>query len=300
MTKLILTKGHVEDVSGYALSIKTAQIVDPKTGLSKEGYIIYGVKNVNGKPSVRKIFNLEALRSIEVNGNTVCLNGAYRVDTPEWVNDRRAALEKAAKLARITTPPKEKEDDKNVTPTPNPMGTKTPTETGDTGVTESTNNPAEPVDGGNKDANVGTDANESQEISSDADEEIETPETEETVNGNEPANETKNNDENPSPIAREVTVKFENCKNAKHAKTTIPYGSNVYDVFKNLVETGVYDGMVTTEKYNFDGWEITIDDNGSTDIKGTNTELIKQYVEKGDLNIPANGNVTCNAHWSRK
>ena len=61
MTKLILTKGHVEDVSGFALSIKTAQIADPKTGLSKEGYIIYGVKNVNGKPSVQKIFNLEAL-----------------------------------------------------------------------------------------------------------------------------------------------------------------------------------------------------------------------------------------------
>ena len=58
--------------------------------------------------------------------------------------------------------------------------------------------------------------------------------------------------------------------------------------------------MVTTEKYNFDGWEITIDDNGSTTVNGTTTELIKQYVEKGDLNIPANGNVICSAHWSRK
>jgi hypothetical protein len=293
MTKLILTKGHVEDVSGFALSIKTAQIADPKTGLSKEGYIIYGVKTVNGKPSVQKIFNLEALRSIEVNGNSVCLNGAYRVDTPEWVNDRRAALEKAAKLARTTTPPKEKEDDKNITPTPSPVdaGT-TPTATGDTGVTESENTPTEPVNG--DDEEVNTDTDESQEIDSNAnDEEIENPETE-------AADEVKDNNEEPAPAVREVTVKFENCKDAKHAKTTIPYGSNIYDVFKKLVETGAYDGMVTTEKYNFDGWEITIDDNGSTDIKGTNTELIKQYVEKGGLNIPANGNVTCNAHWSRK
>lgn len=293
MTKLILTKGHVEDVSGFALSIKTAQIADPKTGLSKEGYIIYGVKTVNGKPSVQKIFNLEALRGIEVNGNSVCLNGAYRVDTPEWVNDRRAALEKAAKLARTTTPPKEKEDDKNITPTPSPVdaGT-TPTATGDTGVTESENTPTEPVNGGDEEVN--TDTDESQEIDSNANnEEIETPETE-TVD------EVKDNNEEPAPAVREVTVKFENCKDAKHAKTTIPYGSNIYDVFKKLVETGTYDGMVTTEKYNFDGWEITIDNNGSTDIKGTNTELIKQYVEKGGLNIPANGNVVCSAHWSRK
>lgn len=292
MTKLILTKGHVEDVSGFALSIKTAQIADPKTGLSKEGYIIYGVKTVNGKPSVQKIFNLEALRSIEVNGNTVCLNGAYRVDTPEWVNDRRAALEKAAKLARNTTPPKEKEDDKNVTPTPNPAdaGT-TPTAAGDTGVTESANTPTEPVNGDDEDINA--DADESQEIDSDANEEIETPETE-------TANEVDNNNEESAPAVREVTVKFENCKDAKHAKTTIPYGSNIYDVFKKLVETGAYDGMVTTEKYNFDGWEITIDDNGSTTVNGTTTELIKQYVEKGDLNIPASGNVICSAHWSRK
>lgn len=294
MTKLILTKGHVEDVSGFALSIKTAQIADPKTGLSKEGYIIYGVKTVNGKPSVQKIFNLEALRGIEVNGNSVCLNGAYRVDTPEWVNDRRAALEKAAKLARTTTPPKEKEDDKNVTPTLSPVDAGTiPTATGDTRVTESTNTPAELVNGGDEDVN----ADESQEISSDADdEEIENPETE-------TADEVKDNNEEPAqpaPAVREVAVKFENCKDAKHAKTTIPYGSNIYDVFKKLVETGAYDGMVTTEKYNFDGWEITIDDNGSTDIKGTNTELIKQYVEKGGLNIPANGNVVCSAHWSRK
>ena len=292
MTKLILTKGHVEDVSGFALSIKTAQIADPKTGLSKEGYIIYGVKNVNGKPSVQKIFNLEALRGIEVNGNSVCLNGAYRVDTPEWVNDRRTALEKAAKLARNTTPPKEKEDYKNVTPTPNPADTKTPTETGDTGMTESINSSAEPVDGDNKNA-TNADANESQEINGDTDEETE------TVDGNEPADETEDI-ENPSQTVREVTVKFENCKNAKHARTTIPYGSNIYDVFKKLVETGVYDGMVTTEKYNFDGWEITISDNENIEIKGANTELIKQYVEKGGLNIPANGNVTCNAHWSRK
>ncbi len=294
MTKLILTKGHVEDVTGFALSIKTAQIADPKTGLSKEGYIIYGVKTVNGKPSVQKIFNLEALRSIEVNGNTVCLNGAYRVDTPEWVNDRRTALEKATKLARNTTPPKEKEDgEKVITPAPNPVDTKTPTTPDDTEITESTNAPAEPVDGDNEDANA--DADESQEIDSDADEEIETSETEEA------ADEVEDNNEDPAPITvREVTVKFENCKDAKHAKTTIPYGSNIYDVFKKLVETNVYDGMVTTEKYKFDGWEITIDDNGSTDIKGTNTELIKQYVEKGDLNIPANGNVTCSAHWSRK
>lgn len=293
MTKLILTKGHVEDVSGFALSIKTAQIADPKTGLSKEGYIIYGVKNVNGKPSVQKIFNLEALRSIEVNGNTVCLNGAYRVDTPEWVNDRRAALEKAAKLARNTTPPKEKEDDEIVTPTPNPTDAGTPTATGDTGVTESTNTPTEPADGDNEDVNVDTDAGESQEINGDVDEEIESTETE-------AADEVENNNEEPAPAVREVTVEFKNCKDAKHAKTSIPYGSNVYDVFKKLVETGAYDGMVTTEKYAFDGWEITIDDNGSTDIKGTNTELIKQYVEKGGLNIPANGNVVCNAHWSRK
>ena len=265
MTKLILTKGHVEDVSGFALSIKTAQIADPKTGLSKEGYIIYGVKTVNGKPSVQKIFNLEALRSIEVNGNTVCLNGAYRVDTPEWVNDRRAALEKAAKLARNTTPPKEKEDDKNVTPTPNPADAGTPAMTGDTGVTESTSAPTEPVNGGDEDVNA--DADESQEIDSDADEEIETSETE-------TADEVEENNEDPTPAVREVTVKFENCKDAKHAKTTIPYGSNIYDVFKKLVETNVYDGMVTAEKYSFDGWEITIDDNGSTDIKGTNTELI--------------------------
>lgn len=285
MTKLILTKGHVEDVSGYALSIKTAQIADPKTGLSKEGYIIYGVKNVNGKPSVRKIFNLEALRSIEVNGNTVCLNGAYRVDTPEWVNDRRAALEKAAKLARTTTPPKEKEDDENITPTP------TPTVTGDTEATESTNTPTEPVNDDDVDAD--TDAGESQEINGDVDEETE------VADENEPADEAEDI-ENPSPAVREVTVEFKNCKDAKRAKTSIPYGSNVYDVFKKLVETGTYDGMVTTEKFAFDGWEITIDDNGSTDIKGTNTELIKQYVEKGGLNIPANGNVTCNAHWSRK
>lgn len=300
MTKLILTKGHVEDVSGFALSIKTAQIADSKTGLSKEGYIIYGVKNVNGKPSVRKIFNLEALRSIEVNGNTVCLNGAYRVDTPEWVNDRRAALKKAAKLARNTTPPKEKEDDKNVTPTPNPAnaGT-TPNPTGDAGVTESTNTPTGPVDGGNEDVNTDTDAGESQEINGDADEEIETPETESTGE-NEPADEAEDVNENPSPAVREVTVKFENCKDAKHAKTTIPYGSNIYDVFKKLVETGAYDGMVTTEKYNFDGWEITIDDNGSTTVNGTTTELIKQYAKEGGLNIPANGNVICNAHWSRK
>ena len=291
MTKLILTKGHVEDVSGFALSIKTAQIADPKTGLSKEGYIIYGVKTVNGKPSVQKIFNLEALRSIEVNGNTVCLNGAYRVDTPEWVNDRRAALEKAAKLARNTTLPKEKEDDKNVTPTPNPADAGTPTITGDTGVTESTSAPTEPVNGGDEDVNA--DADESQEIDSDADEEIETSETE-------TADEVEENNEDPTPAVREVTVKFENCKDAKHAKTTIPYGSNIYDVFKKLVETNVYDGMVTAEKYSFDGWEITIDDNGSTDIKGTNTELIKQYVKEGGLNIPANGNVICNAHWSRK
>ena len=290
MTKLILTKGHVEDVSGFALSIRTAQIADPKTGLSKEGYIIYGVKNVNGKPSVKKIFNLEALRGIEVNGNSVCLNGAYRVDTPEWVNDRRAALEKAAKLARNITPPKEKEDDKNVTPTPNPVDAGAPTATGNTEVTESTNTPAEPADGGNEDVNANAD--ESQEIG-DADEEIETTETE-------PADEVEDNNENPTPIVREVTVKFENCKDAKHAKTTIPYGSNIYDVFKNLVETGAYDGMVTAEKYKFDGWEITIADNDSIAIKGTNTELIKQYIEKGDLNIPANGNVTCGAHWSRK
>lgn len=291
MTKLILTKGHAEDVSGYALSIKTAQIADPKTGLSKEGYIIYGVKNVNGKPSVRKIFNLEALRSIEVNGNTVCLNGAYRVDTPEWVNDRRAALEKAAKLARTTTPPKEKEDDENITPTP------TPTVTSDAGATESTNTPTEPVNGDDEDvdADADTDAGESQEIDNDTDEETE------AVDENGPADEAEDI-ENPSPAAavREVTVEFKNCKDAKRAKTSIPYGSNVYDVFKKLVETGTYDGMVTTEKFAFDGWEITIDDNGSTDIKGTNTELIKQYVEKGGLNIPANGNVTCNAHWSRK
>ena len=292
MTKLILTKGHVEDVSGYALSIKTAQIADPKTGLSKEGYIIYGVKNVDGKPSVRKIFNLEALRSIEVNGNTVCLNGAYRVDTPEWVNNRRAALEKAAKLARTTTPPKEKEDGKNITPTP------TPTVTGDAGATESTSTPTEPVNGDNEDVNA--DADESQEVDSDADdEEIKTPETE-SAGENESADEVGDDIENPSPAVREVTVEFKNCKDAKRAKTNIPYGSNVYDVFKKLVETGTYDGMVTTEKFAFDGWEITIDDNGSTDIKGTNTELIKQYVEQGGLNIPANGNVTCNAHWSRK
>ena len=288
MTKLILTKGHVEDVSGFALSIKTAQIADPKTGLSKEGYIIYGVKTVSGKPSIQKIFNLEALRSIEVNGNTVCLNGAYRADTPEWVNDRRAALEKAAKLARNTTLPKEKKDGKNVTP--NPADT-TPTATGDTEVTESTSTSTKPANGG--DENVNADANESQEIDNDADEEIETPETE-------TADEVEDNNEDPTPAVREVTVKFENCKDAKHAKTKIPYGSNIYDVFKKLVETNVYDGMVTTEKYKFDGWEITIDDNGSTDIKGTNTELIKQYVEKGGLNIPANGNVTCSAHWSRK
>lgn len=281
MTKLILTKGHVEDVSGYALSIKTAQIADPKTGLSKEGYIIYGVKNVNGKPSVRKIFNLEALRSIEVNGNTVCLNGAYRIDTPEWVNDRRAALEKAAKLARNTIPPKEKKDDKNITPTP------TPTVTGDAGATESTNTPTEPVNGDDED------------VDADTDEEIESTETE-SAGENESADEGGDDIENPSPAVREVTVEFKNCKDAKRAKTSIPYGSNVYDVFKKLVETGAYDGMVTTEKFAFDGWEITIDDNGSTDIKGTNTELIKQYVEKGGLNIPANGNVTCNAHWSRK
>lgn len=293
MTKLILTKGHVEDVSGFALSIKTAQIADPKTGLSKEGYIIYGVKNVNGKPSVRKIFNLEALRSIEVNGNTVCLNGAYRVDTPEWVNDRRAALEKAAKLARNTTPPKEKEDDKNITPTP------TPTVTGDAGATESTNTPTEPVNGDDEDVDANTDAGESQEINNDTDEEIESTETE-SAGENESADEVGDDIENPSPAVREVTVEFKNCKDAKRAKTSIPYGSNVYDVFKKLVETGTYDGMVTTEKFAFDGWEITIDDNGSTDIKGTNTELIKQYVEKGGLNIPANGNVTCNAHWSRK
>ena len=299
MTKLILTKGHVEDVSGFALSIKTAQIADPKTGLSKEGYIIYGVKNVNGKPSVQKIFNLEALRSIEVNGNTVCLNGAYRVDTPEWVNDRRAALEKAAKLARNTTPLKEKEDDKNVTPTPNPAdaGT-TPTVTGDTEVTESANAPVESVNGDDEDVNA--DADESQEIDSDADEEIETPETEET----ETADEVEDNSEGPAPDVavreREVTVEFKNCKDAEHANTTIPYGSNIYDVFKKLVETNVYDGMVTTKKFNFDGWEITINNNGSTDIKGTNTDLIKQYVKEGGLNIPANGNVTCNAHWSRK
>ncbi len=292
MTKLILTKGHVEDVSGFALSIRTAQIADPKTGLNKEGYIIYGVKTVNGKPSVRKIFNLEALRGIEVNGKAVCLNGAYRADTPEWVNDRRAALEKAAKLARNTTPPKEKEDDKNVTPTPNPVDAGTPTVTSDTGVTESTITSAESVNGGDEDVN--NDASESQEINNDSNEEIENSETEEA------ANEVEDNDEDPAPAVREVTVKFENCKDAKRAKTTIPYGSNIYDVFKKLVETGVYDGMVTTDKYNFDGWEITIDDNGSTDIKGTNTELIKQYVEKGDLNIPANGNVICNAHWSRK
>ena len=292
MTKLILTKGHVEDVTGFALSIKTAQIADPKTGLSKEGYIIYGVKTVNGKPSVQKIFNLEALRSIEVNGNTVCLNGAYRVDTPEWVNDRRAALEKAVKLARNTTPLKEKEDDKKITPTPSPTdaGT-TSTATGDTEVTESTGTPTEPVNGSDEDVNA--DINESQEIDSDADEEIETPETE-------TADEVENNDEDPAPAVREVTVKFENCKDAKHAKTKIPYGSNIYDVFKKLVETNVYDGMVTAEKYSFDGWEITIDDNGSTDIKGTNTELIKQYVKEGGLNIPANGNVICSAHWSRK
>lgn len=300
MTKLILTKGHVEDVSGFALSIKTAQIADPKTGLSKEGYIIYGVKNVNGKPSVRKIFNLEALRSIEVNGNTVCLNGAYRVDTPEWVNDRRAALEKAAKLARNTTPPKEKEDDKNVTPTPNPAadaGT-TPTVTSDTEVTESPGTPIEPVNGDDEDVNADADADvdESQEIDSDANEEIETPETEEK----ETVDEVEDNNEEPAPAGRVVTVEFKNCKDAEHAKTTIPYGSNIYDVFKKLVETNVYDGMVTTKKYNFDGWEITIDDNGSTTVNGTTTELIKQYVEKGDLNIPANGNVTCNAHWSRK
>jgi len=290
MTKLILTKGHVEDVSGFALSIKTAQIADPRTGLSKEGYIIHGVKTVNGKPSVQKIFNLEALRSIEVNDKTVCLNGAYRADTPEWVNDRRAALEKAAKLARNTTPPKEKEDDKNVTPAPNPVDTKTPTATGDTEATESTNTPAEPVNSDDENVNVDADtaADESQEIDNDAVEEIET------------AEEVEDNNEDPAPAVREVTVKFENCKDAKHAKTTIPYGSNIYDVFKKLVETGAYDGMVTTEKYNFDGWEITIDDNGSTDIKGTNTELIKQYVKEGGLNIPANGNVICNAHWSRK
>ena len=296
MTKLILTKGHVEDVSGFALSIKTAQIADPKTGLSKEGYIIYGVKNVNGKPSVRKIFNLEALRSIEVNGNTVCLNGAYRVDTPEWVNDRRAALEKAAKLARNTTPPKEKEDDKNVTPTPNPAdaGT-TPTVTSDTEVTESTGTPIEPVNSDDEDVNA--DADESQEIDSDVDEEIETPETE-------TADEAEDNNKDPAPDVavreREVTVEFKNCKNAEHAKTTIPYGSNIYDVFKKLVETNVYDEMVTTKKYSFDGWEITIDDNGSTTVNGTTTELIKQYVKEGGLNIPADGNVICNAHWSRK
>lgn len=297
MTKLILTKGHVEDVSGFALSIKTAQIADPKTGLSKEGYIIYGVKNVNGKPSVRKIFNLEALRSIDVNGNTVCLNGAYRVDTPEWVNDRRAALEKAAKLARNTTPPKEKEDDKNVTPTPNPAdaGT-TPTVTSHTEVTESTGTPIEPVNNDAEDVNA--DADESQEIDSDADdEEIETSETE-------TADEAEDNSEGPAPDVavreREVTVEFKNCKNAEHAKTTIPYGSNIYDVFKKLVETNVYDEMVTTKKYSFDGWEITIDDNGSTTVNGTTTELIKQYVKEGGLNIPADGNVICNAHWSRK
>ncbi len=297
MTKLILTKGHVEDVTGFALSIKTAQIANPKTGLSKEGYIIYGIKTVNGKPSMQKIFNLEALRSIEVNGNTVCLNGAYRADTPEWVNDRRAALEKAAKLARNTTPPKEKEDDKNVTPTPNPVDTgTTPTATGDTEVTESTSTPTEPVNGDDEDVNADADADESQEIDNDASEEIETPETEET----ETADEVEDNNEEPAPAGRVVTVEFKNCKDAEHANTTIPYGSNIYDVFKKLVETNVYDGMVTTKKFNFDGWEITIDDNGSTDIKGTNTELIKQYVKEGGLNIPANGNVTCNAHWSRK
>ena len=157
-------------------------------------------------------------------------------------------------------------------------------------MTESINSSAEPVDGDNKNA-TNADANESQEINGDTDEETE------TVDGNEPADETEDI-ENPSQAVREVTVKFENCKNAKHARTTIPYGSNIYDVFKKLVETGVYDGMVTTEKYNFDGWEITISD--SIEIKGANTELIKQYVEKGGLNIPANGNVTCNAHWSRK
>ena len=243
---------------------------------------------------MQKIFNLEALRSIEVNGNTVCLNGAYRVDTPEWVNDRRAALEKAAKLARNNTPPKEKEDDKNVTPIPNPADAETtPTATGDTEVTESTGTPTEPANGdedANADAN--TDADESQEIDSDTDEEIETPETE-TVD------EVEDDNEDPVP-AREVTVEFKNCKDAELAKTTIPYGSNIYDVFKKLVETNVYDGMVTTKKYNFDGWEITIDNNGSTTVNGTNTELIKQYVKEGGLNIPANGNVTCNAHWSIK
>lgn len=295
MTKLILTKGHVEDVTGFALSIKTAQIANPKTGLSKEGYIIYGIKTINGKPSVQKIFNLEALRSIEVNGNPVCLNGAYRVDTPEWVNDRRAALEKAAKLARNTTPPKEKKDDKKVTSAPSPAdaGTPTPTATatGDTGVTESADTPTEPVNSG--DENVNTDVDESQEIDNDVDEEIENSETE-------TADEVEDDSEAPASAVHEVTVEFKNCKDAEHAKTTIPYGSNIYDVFKKLVETNVYDGMVTTKKFNFDGWEITIDNNGSTDIKGTNTDLIKQYVKEGGLNIPANGNVTCNAHWSRK